>query len=87
MPESPSEIMERIHVVQIDHAKTSQRVETLEKENSLVWSAIDKSRDAVTAIREQISQARIQIAGVVGTISIIQTIVVAVIIYRMNKGG
>lgn len=79
--------MERIHVVQIDHAKTSQRVETLEKENSLVWSAIDKSRDAVTAIREQISQARIQIAGVVGTISIIQTIVVAVIIYRMNKGG
>jgi dynactin complex subunit len=87
MPESPSEMMERIHLVQIDHAKTSQRVETLEKENGLVWTAIDKTRDAVTSIREQLSQLRIQVAGIVGGISIIQTIVVAWIVYKTNKGG
>ncbi len=90
MPESPSEILERFHEAQLEYAKyqgkTSQKIETLEKENGLVWSAIDKGRDTFVEIREQLSKVRIQVAGIVGVISIIQTLVVSWIVYK-TKGG
>jgi hypothetical protein len=72
--------MERIHGVQLDQLETQGKVETLEREKDLLWTAVDKIRDTVSSIR-------VQVAGIVGGISIVQTVVVAWIVYKTTRGG
>lgn len=80
MPPSPSDIMEKIHLLQIEQAGTDSDLETLVHEKDLLWQAVDKIRDAVSSIR-------IQVAGIVGTFSIVQTALTAWIVYKITKGG
>ena len=80
MPPSPSDIMEKVQLLQIEQVGTERDVESLIHEKDLLWQAVDKIRDAVYSIK-------IQVAGIVGIFSILQTVLTAYIVWKITKGA
>lgn len=79
MAPTESTLIDRIHGIATAQAVDGGRLSTLEGEKDLLWSAIDKIRDAVSGLRAQV-------AAIVAGSAIVQTIVTAFIVWKITKG-
>ena len=79
MPPTDSQYMEKLHNLEMKQLETFGKVETLHDEKALLWTAVDKIRDTVGAMR-------VQVAGIVAVSSLFQSLITAYLVWRITKG-
>lgn len=76
---SESAILEKLYALDARGQVDAGRIGTLEDEKDLIWKAVDKIRDTVSGLRAQV-------AAIVAVSAIIQTLVTALIVWKITKG-
>jgi len=77
---TPGENMDAAERICYDHRAHTARLAALELADANQWKACDE-------LRRQVSRVIAQVAGIVGGITVLQTIAVAVIVYYLTKGA
>lgn len=75
MPESPTEMMEKIRLMQTDTALHNQSIHGLTDDNKLQWEVIEKIKESLSTIKAQIA-----------AFGVINSLVLAWIAYKLTKG-
>ena len=82
MPLSESQMMERIHAVESLTGVMTNQISDLKDGCRDLWDSIKETRSEMKAVRESISTIRVDVAKILGAFGIIQTIIVAVIVWK-----
>ena len=77
-----SQMMERIHAIETITGVVTNQISDLKDGCRDLWDSVKETRGEMKAVRESISTIRVDVAKILGAFGIIQTIIVAIIVYK-----
>ena len=77
-----SQMMERIHAIESLTGVMTNQISDLKDGCRDLWDSVKETRGEMKSVRESVSSIRVDVAKILGAFGIIQTVIVAFIVWK-----